>query len=492
MNLPRIINHKNLELILDLISKESYFKIGNNAQFNQDDWFWKPCVLEVPTGEVCEDGLKHIALIGKNNYEFVEITGKEGFTCQGLEGKVCIRKPLFNALMNIRDLIPIYRGRIITRIEKKGEVMSNVRREKEKRRIQYVKAKEAAEKDLSGFDVTTIDLPKGMSLFSFKKEDHYRIDVLPYVVGKKNPRADEGMIYYERRYYVHKNIGPENKWYTCPAKTFGHPCPVCEHVHELEQGGRDKKTIDALRAKMRQLWAIVDLDDDEKKIQIHEGPYYNGLGELLSTKIAALENDDPRNDFFHLDGGMTLKVYAKSESGGTGKFIKPVDIDMVPRRKGYDESVLDDVPCLDKLPRELSYDELHEIYYQTGGKKSDSNGSEEFSDNNDQDKFDLKEKDEVVYKNKECEIVSVGRDGLLTLESSDGKVYKKVDPKEVEKLSSQVGAEDKDGEIVEEENIKLDKNVVGGRTEPDEDEDEEEEGDEWDENEDEWEEEKIG
>ena len=144
MTLPKIITHKELEFILKLVDREPYFKIGNKSIYNLNDWFWKVCILELPVGEICEDELKTMALIGKNSYETLGITGREGFVCQGLEGKVCIQKPLFYALMNMRDLIPKYRGRIITRIEKKGGVMNNARRKNEKRRIQYVKAKEAA------------------------------------------------------------------------------------------------------------------------------------------------------------------------------------------------------------------------------------------------------------------------------------------------------------------------------------------------------------
>jgi len=67
----------------------------------------------VPTGELCEDGLKTLALVGRGEYSTVALTGKEGFNAQGLEGKVVISKPLFNALMAMRDLINPHRGRIL-------------------------------------------------------------------------------------------------------------------------------------------------------------------------------------------------------------------------------------------------------------------------------------------------------------------------------------------------------------------------------------------
>jgi hypothetical protein len=50
---------------------------------------------------------------GAKNYETTRLTGQEGFNAQGLEGKVRVRKPLFNALMNM-DLLPRNRARILT------------------------------------------------------------------------------------------------------------------------------------------------------------------------------------------------------------------------------------------------------------------------------------------------------------------------------------------------------------------------------------------
>jgi len=114
MQLPRIITHKNMGPLLKALSKDPYLRCGSKRRHDPDDWFWQQVVLEVPTGELCEDGLKTLALAGTGHHQSVlPLSGKEGFLAQGLEGKVMIRKPLFNALMNLRDLIPINRGRIL-------------------------------------------------------------------------------------------------------------------------------------------------------------------------------------------------------------------------------------------------------------------------------------------------------------------------------------------------------------------------------------------
>ena len=116
MQLPKVITHRNIQPLLDALTEEQEFKIGApSVPYDSSKWYRQTVSLEVPTGELCEDGLKTIALRGRNPYTTADLTGNEGFNAQGLEGKVIIRKELFSALMNMRDLIAVNRGRIVTR-----------------------------------------------------------------------------------------------------------------------------------------------------------------------------------------------------------------------------------------------------------------------------------------------------------------------------------------------------------------------------------------
>lgn len=113
MKLPKVITHKNMKPILEALSGLPCFQPGNNEEL--PEWLRQEVILEMPLGELCCDGLKTLALVGRRKPEPMGLTGKEGFNAQGLEGKVQIRKELFGALMNLRDLIEPYRGRILTR-----------------------------------------------------------------------------------------------------------------------------------------------------------------------------------------------------------------------------------------------------------------------------------------------------------------------------------------------------------------------------------------
>jgi hypothetical protein len=108
-----IITHKNLDHFLARLQQGPEFKIGHHGPADPDAWYRRQCWLEVPTGELAKDGLTTMAIVGRANPESINLDGTEGFDAQGLEGKVRIRKDLFMALMNMRDLIAQHRGRII-------------------------------------------------------------------------------------------------------------------------------------------------------------------------------------------------------------------------------------------------------------------------------------------------------------------------------------------------------------------------------------------
>lgn len=341
------------------------------------------------------------------------------------------------------------------------------RREKEKRQLRYTNAKEVADKQGQGFELTSVTLPKGVSSFQFKEEKVYKLDVIPFLTKPGNPMAEEDMVHYERTYWVHRNVGAEQRSYACLQKTFKKPCPICQQLAKMEQEGADKETLDALRPKKRQLWQVQDLNAKEKGFQILECSYFNGLGELIDAKLDATEDDDPYRRFFHLDGGMTLKVKASQDSFNGRTYFKPTNVEFSPRSNPLPESVLDDGVCLDDLPRELTYKELQKEFLQAApdsdGDDSDDDDADDESpkkpagrkakaqvkddDDSDDDADDdepAKEKtaedlglevgDIVIYDDKECEIKKISKDGTsLTLEDEDGEPYRAVSPEDVEK-----------------------------------------------------------
>lgn len=257
-------------------------------------------------------------------------------------------------------------------------------RERVKKRAQENKNKGAA---------NSFKLPDGAELYKPKKGTK-SLDILPYRVTVDNhPEVGEGELWFERSYYIHYDVGPDQKPRICP-RTIKKACPICEERKDLlrEDDEDSKELADALKPKERQLFNVIDLDDQDKGPQLLDFSYFC-FGKQLDEEIR--EGDDDIADFAELKGGKTLKIRWAEESLGQNKFIKSSRIDFKDR-KDYDEDILDEVFDLDKILVIRGYDELQAELHGTEAPEK----KEEPEENNDEgsDKEDEKEK-----KRKEVE-----------------------------------------------------------------------------------------
>jgi hypothetical protein len=234
--------------------------------------------------------------------------------------------------------------------------------QREKRQITYGSAKGRAENhDVGGFESTALNRPEGVPVFRLTKAGTYRLDIIPYVVGKGNPFAAPGSVYYERTFYVHRNIGPNGDSYTCPKRTFDKRCPICEErVKLLRSPKADKDAIKALNPSERQLFLVKDLNEPDKGIQLWDMSHFL-FGKLLDTRVKGTADDEDEENyenFFHLDGGMTLKLTVEEDGYDGRSFYKVTAIDFRPRKTEYSDALLDEVPCLDDIPKLVPFDKL--------------------------------------------------------------------------------------------------------------------------------------
>lgn len=261
---------------------------------------------------------------------------------------------------------------------------------KANRARRYSDAKEIADDMSGGFTPTSFKVPDELKQFKFKEEKTYVLDIIPYTVGEGNPRADEGMVHFERSFYVHKNIGPDNNSYTCPYKNSGKKCPICQFKTKLAMDPKTKKeVIKALDPKLRQLYLVIDHDNREDGLQVFETAFWKSFGELLRNKVKAGDDDSPYQNFFHLEDGFYLKVTTEQDSFNGKTYYKPSNIEMRKRKTPLDDSLLEEAPCLDELVLELPYDELKDIFTQAPDEDDDEvEDDSELEDNDDEGEDD--------------------------------------------------------------------------------------------------------
>jgi len=241
---------------------------------------------------------------------------------------------------------------------------------------------------------TAIAVPEGVSFFGPKKEGTWKIEVIPYKVGKRNPnkKVEKGSYYYELTYFIHPRIGADNNSYCCLQRTFGKKCPVCEHRIKLEKSAEseeEKKLVKSLYPKERQLFNIFDHGEPEKGVQIFEISFHN-FGKHLDKKIRTADDEDRErlNQFFHPTKGRTLRITGSEESMGKQKYIEFSDIEFKKRSEPLDEALLEEAVDLESLPIELEYDELKKIFLQSGDDEDDD------EDDDDKPKKKKKAKDD--------------------------------------------------------------------------------------------------
>ncbi len=299
------------------------------------------------------------------------------------------------------------------------------------------------QKHQEGGNWTSITLPEGLKLWQPKAGQSYRVDIIPFEAGEGNPHADPGEWYYERTYYRHAGIGPDNGLYCCLSRTFRKPCPICEYRANLsndpDANEEAEKMIKDLAPKERQLFLILDHKNTEDGVQLWEFSYHN-FGKLLDfDRRDAEEDEDYIKNFDDERGGAALRISFSEEKFGGRPFAKAQSIKFTPRPNGLDSELLGHGICLDKLLKEMPYDELKAIFLQTGGSSDDKPQQGETQQPESRqwktaEECGIRRMDEVVYNGEICMVSRVSPDGTsLTLIDPDDEVIKAVASADVTK-----------------------------------------------------------
>jgi hypothetical protein len=216
---------------------------------------------------------------------------------------------------------------------------------------------------------TSLKLPKDAKMFQIKSDKPLRIDILPYQVGEGNPFADPGMYHYERTFWVHRGIGPDNNTYVClrEASRGKQACPICEHLQKLrEDPDAHEDLIAALKPKRRQLFNVMDVNNPSDGVMIWDISFHL-FGALLLESLEDEEFAKERRDWCEFEGGQTLRLALKEKTFNKQKFYEVSRIDFVERKKDYNpDDMLKKVFCLDRVVKVLSYAELKKVFLQTG------------------------------------------------------------------------------------------------------------------------------
>ncbi len=338
-------------------------------------------------------------------------------------------------------------------------------RQKTEREIRYADTRERIDQHEQGWTPTTFKLPEGIEQFRFKKPGMYTVDIIPYVVQKirsdigGNPFVTKkGVLYWERTFFDHQEIGIERQRECCLRKNWQEPCPICDHLAVLGQDPRcSDDTKKAFREKERQLFYFKVHEESEKGVQIFECSHYMGFGELLENKLGAArkkKDNHPYLNFFYLgEEGKSLEITVEEESfsarGRTGKYNKPSNIEFVEREDPdeIDVELVESLVPLDDLLVRRTYKKLKEILLQTPAKAvPDGKSRKGTKSPKDEDVEENEDEDNAIKENEKND-----EDGEAESDDSDDvENDDEEDEEDVEENDENEDNEEEDIELEEE------------------------------------------
>ena len=256
------------------------------------------------------------------------------------------------------------------------------------------RAKKKAERNMNRGGSSYLNLPEGTERFKPKKGT-YNLDFLPYQVSvTTHPEVDKGELWYQRTFFVHYGIGNDSNAFICP-KTIKKPCPICEHVKELfnSDDDNDVELAKDIKAKERELYNIINLDDQDKGVQLFEYSYHL-FGKALDEEIN--EGDDDLGGFAELESGKTVSVSFRKKKFGSNEFFETRKIEF-DDREDYEEDILDDVFDLDSLMVIQDYKTLQKALYDLDEEEEEE---EEEKSSDDEEEEEKPKKSSSKKKNK--------------------------------------------------------------------------------------------
>lgn len=250
-------------------------------------------------------------------------------------------------------------------------------------------------------------------------EDH-TIDIVPFKAGDKmpvdmrtrKPMVRKGRWAYTYEYWAHRGIGPlENETVICPQRTYGKPCPICEHRKELiAEKTFDAKKMGELLCKQRNLYNVVCYDTDkeeDKGVQLFDVSnfYFEKHISKLATKTVRrkkgrrLAKADPFKNFADPRESGVYIEWSIEGAKSKNDFDSWIGHQLIERDYSLDEEYLENALQLDQIVEVLDYKELYKLYYDEDYEDDDDDVS--YVGEDEEDYGEEKEEEEELEEEEE-------------------------------------------------------------------------------------------
>lgn len=312
------------------------------------------------------------------------------------------------------------------------------------------------DRESTGFTKTFLKLPPGVQIYKLKV-GKAKLDIIPYVAGKRNPDADEGMLYWKVQFWVHRNVGPNRDTVVCPAKTLDKPCPVCEeYARQMRTNPDDDeyKQIQEMKPREWELIQVRDRNNKEAGIQILPLSFHR-FSDKIVEQAAMGEEEQHWDNFWHPKGGKAILVNWGNDSTGErgGSYIRAKGVNFL-ERPDLPDALIEKGHCLDECLLVYKYDKLKEMFGEGGGEEEEEEEGEEGEEGEESEAPPKKKKKKPAAEEEEGEEESSEEEGEESEseegEESEGEEEEEETPPK-KKKKKPAASEDEESEGEEEE-----------------------------------------
>lgn len=194
------------------------------------------------------------------------------------------------------------------------------------------------------------------------KEGEHAVDIIPYMTGKQHPRLKPGVPDHVLDIFVHYGVGITEDAVVCMERTYGKPCPICQHQAQLQQeDGYDEKEVKKLYPKRRAIYNVIVRDtvqDENDGVQVWDSSHF-----LTEKNILAITRtrQGGRINFADPDNGKTVVFKREGTSAVTTKYL---GFRFEDREVPIEDADLEEAYCLDELIVLPDYEELKKKFLE--------------------------------------------------------------------------------------------------------------------------------
>jgi len=217
-------------------------------------------------------------------------------------------------------------------------------------------------------DVLDFKSLSGESHGFYKPKDGWnRINIIPFEIKSdnhplvKSAEMQIGDCDYMLDVWVHKNVGPTGVDCVCLKRNYNKHCPICEEAQKMKEQAK-KKEYDELRAKRRAYYNVIDLKDDDQKIQIFSVSHF-----LFEKELIEAARDDENGgeviSFADISEGRVIKFKVTTESLNGQPMQKYKNFSFEEREEELDDSLIDDAISFDSIITVRDADTLESLMF---------------------------------------------------------------------------------------------------------------------------------